>query len=73
MVAEGDLVVARWTSQGTNTGPWGGNEATGKFARISGVNIFRIKDGKVVELWNHRDDLGMMQQLGAPIFAGSSK
>jgi predicted ester cyclase len=35
------------------------------------VNIFRIQNGKVVELWNHRDDLGVMQQLGVPIFAGS--
>ena len=73
MVAEGDLVVARWTAEGTHTGPWGGVAATGKRARISGVNIFRIKDGKVVELWNHRDDLGMAQQLGAPIYAGASR
>jgi hypothetical protein len=26
----------------------------------------------VVEIWNHRDDLGLREQLGAPIFAGSS-
>jgi len=37
------------------------------------VNIFRIANGKVVELWNHRDDLGLMQQLDAPIYAGSSR
>ncbi len=39
---------------------------------FSGVNIFRFADGKVIELWNHRDDLGLMQQLGAEIFAGAA-
>jgi hypothetical protein len=38
-----------------------------------GVNIFRIRDGRVVELWNHRDDLGLMEQAGAPAFAGSPR
>src|SRR6266487_1421972 len=71
MVAEGDFVVARWTTEGTNTGPWGNIPPTGKHTKFSGVNIFRIENGKVVEIWNHRDDLGVMQQLGAPIYAGS--
>ncbi len=71
LVAEGDMVVARWTTEGTNTGPWGGVAPIGRRARFSGVNLFRIEHGRVVELWNHRDDLGVMQQLGAPIYAGS--
>ncbi len=73
MIAEGDMVMARWTTEGTNAGQWGDVPPTGKYARFSGVNIFRIAQGKVVELWNHRDDLGVMQQLGAPIYAGSSR
>ncbi|HEX4999831.1 MAG TPA: ester cyclase [Terriglobia bacterium] len=73
MVAENDMVVVRWTTEGTHTGRWANVEPTGKHARFSGVNIFRIQDGKVVELWNHRDDLGLMQQLGAPIYAGSKE
>jgi steroid delta-isomerase-like uncharacterized protein len=71
ILGEGDLVAARWTTEGTNTGDWGGRRATGKRARFSGVNIFRLQDGKVVELWNHRDDLGLMQQLGTEIYAGA--
>jgi steroid delta-isomerase-like uncharacterized protein len=73
LIGEGDLVAARWTMRGTNTGAWGGVPATGKTPSISGVNIFRFSNGKVVEIWNHRDDLGMMQQLGAPIYAGSNQ
>jgi len=73
MLAEGDLVAARWTAAGTNDGSWGGQPATGKRAEFSGVNIFRFGEhGKVVEIWNHRDDLGLMQQLGgAAVFAGA--
>jgi steroid delta-isomerase-like uncharacterized protein len=71
MIAEDDMVAVRVTNEGTNTGPWGTTPPTGKHARFSGVNIFRLKNGKVVEIWNHRDDLGVMQQLGAPIYAGS--
>ena len=73
IVAEGDMIVARWTTEGTNTGQWGSIPPTGKRAKFSGVNIFRIANGKVVEIWNHRDDLGVMQQLDAPIYAGSSR
>jgi predicted ester cyclase len=41
--------------------------------RFSGVNVFRFADGKVVEIWNHRDDLGLMQQLGARVYAGAAE
>ena len=69
---EGDLVAARWTSEGTNSGTWAGRPPTGRRARFSGVNIFRFRGGKVVELWNHRDDLGLIQQIGAEIYAGAA-
>ena len=72
LMAEGDLVAARWTAEGTHRGPWGALEPSGKRARFSGVNFFRIRDGKVAEIWNHRDDLGLMQQVGAPIYAGAA-
>jgi steroid delta-isomerase-like uncharacterized protein len=71
VVAEANMVMVRWTTEGTHTVQWGNVPPTGKRASFSGVNIFRIENGRVVELWNHRDDLGLMQQLGVPIFAGS--
>jgi steroid delta-isomerase-like uncharacterized protein len=71
ILADGEFVVGRWTASGTHLGAWAGVEATGKPMRFSGVNIFRLSDGKVVEIWNHRDDLGLMQQLGAPVYAGA--
>jgi len=54
ILSDGDLVAARWISAGTFSGPWGDTSSTGVRATFSGVNIFRIRDGRVVELWNHR-------------------
>ncbi len=73
LIAEADMVAARWTMRGTNTGPWGNVAPTGRKAEFSGVNLFRITDGKIAEIWNHRDDLGLREQMNAPIYAGSNQ
>ena len=65
-----EYVVGRWTASGTHLGAWGDIEPTGRRATFSAANIFRFENGKVVEIWNHRDDLGLAEQIGAPIFAG---
>ena len=60
------------TASGTQTGQSAGVAPTGKRAEFSGVNIFRFgDDGKVTEIWNHRDDLGLMEQLGVSVYAGA--
>jgi len=71
LVGEGDMVVGRWTASGTHDGPWAGVAPSGRPMRFSGINVFRFADGRVVEIWNHRDDLGLMQQLDAVVFAGA--
>ena len=70
VIAEGEYVAARWTASGTHTGRWGNLDATGRFVTFSAVNIFRFERGRVAEIWNHRDDLGLQDQLGAAVFAG---
>jgi steroid delta-isomerase-like uncharacterized protein len=70
VIAEGDYVAGRWTASGTHTGRWGDVEPTGRFVTFSGVNIFRFENGRVAEIWNHRDDLGLREQLGVAVFAG---
>ena len=72
IVAEGDLVAARWHASGTHNGRWATVEPTGRAIDYSGVNFFRIDGGKVVEIWNHRDDLGLMEQIGARVYAGAA-
>lgn len=51
--------------------PWGALEPSGRRATFSAVNIFRLENGKVAEIWNHRDDLGLMEQIGARVYAGA--
>ena len=63
-VAEGDLVVDRWTGRGTQQGELMGVAPTGKQVSITGITIHRISGGKIVETWNNFDSLSMMQQLG---------
>jgi predicted SnoaL-like aldol condensation-catalyzing enzyme len=38
--------------------------ATGREVTLAGINIFRVRDGKLVERWGRTDDLGFLQQLG---------
>ena len=71
IVGEDELVAARWTATGTFLGAWGAIEPPGRRAEFCGLNLFRFRDGKVAEIWNQRDDLGLMQQVGAPVFAGA--
>lgn len=72
IVGEGDYVVGRWTATGTQTGSWGGLAPTGRRVTFSAANIFRFENGRVAEIWNHRDDLGLQQQVGAAIYAGAA-
>lgn len=66
VLVDGDKVVIRWTLTGTQDGPFFGIEPTGITATWTGVNIYRISCGKVVESWGEADGLGLRQQLGAP-------
>jgi len=59
-----DKVVIRWTAKATHTGEFAGVAPTGKTAIITGIDIFRIEGGKLAELWQEWDQLGMMRQLG---------
>jgi len=64
LVAEDDLVVERFTASGTHEGEMMGVAATGKSLELRGINIFRIRDGKIVERWGRLDELALLRQLG---------
>ena len=65
IVAEADRVVVRWSATGTHLGDMNGIPPTGKVATSSGITIFRVEDGRIVEEWAESDMLGLLQQLGA--------
>lgn len=64
MVAEGDLVAARFTARGVHKGAFMGFEPAGKSVTMTGIEIFRIENGKIAELWGEANLLGVMGQLG---------
>jgi len=64
VIVEGDKAVKVWTVKATHKGEWLGIPATGKEIVVTGTNVFRIANGKIVECWAQMDSLGMMQQLG---------
>ena len=65
LIAEGDRVAVRLTSEARQVGEFMGLPPSGKTYRIGEIHIFRIADGKVAEHWHEADFLGMMRQLGA--------
>ncbi len=64
IIAEGDKVVVRFIGRGTHQGDLGGIPATGVKTEAGGIEIYHFEDGKIVEVWEISDALGLMQQLG---------
>ena len=71
-IAEGDMVVTRWSGRGTHKGELMGIPATGKQITVTGIDINRIAGGKLIDGWGQFDALGMMQQLGVVPSPGQS-
>lgn len=64
VIAENDRVMVRWTCYGTHVSEFAGLPPTNKAVTYAGINIFRIADGKIAEVWDIFDRLWMWQQLG---------
>lgn len=74
-IAEGDMVVVRWSGVGTHQADLFGAPATGRRVTVTGIDINRMKDGRIVEHWGEVDLAGMLQQVGAmpmPAAAGAT-
>jgi C-1 hydroxylase len=64
IIAEGDKVWVRFTGTGTHKSEWRGLAPTGKKITFSGVQIWRLVDGKVVSKDSVIDLLDALKQLG---------
>lgn len=65
----GDIGVDVWTLTGTHAGPVLGHEASGRPVAIAGIDMVRVADGRICELW-HVEEMGLlMQQIGTQDFA----
>ncbi|MGE0057735.1 MAG: ester cyclase [Dehalococcoidia bacterium] len=57
-------VVVRWTATATDTVGLMGMPPTGKQASVTGINVYRVADGRLAEHWDEWDLAGLLQQLG---------
>jgi predicted ester cyclase len=64
IVVEGEKVATRHTWTGTHKGELEGIPPTNKKVTSWEIEIDRIADGKIAEIWTRYDTLGVMQQLG---------
>jgi PhnB protein len=64
LFSEKDKAAARVRVSGTHEGPFAGSPGTGIQAVWTGVDIFRVENGRIKERWNFRDLLGLFAQLG---------
>ena len=64
-IAEGDLVAVRYAGTGTHEGDYFGVPATGKTVQLSGINLYRIDCGRIVESWSKINGLDLLRQVTA--------
>jgi steroid delta-isomerase-like uncharacterized protein len=64
LVAEGDLVAELFTASGTQLGELFGAPPSGREISLPGINIWRLRQGQIVERWGRLDELGLLRQLG---------
>lgn len=53
VVADGDKVAVAWNGFST--------QKNGKSYELAGIEIFRVVDGRIVEIWNSREARGLWQ------------
>lgn len=63
VIAEGDRVVLRWHLTGRHVGAFAGVAPTGRPCVIRGIDMYRVRDGKMCEHWNVVDTFGFVQQV----------
>jgi steroid delta-isomerase-like uncharacterized protein len=64
VIAADDKVVARWTAVGSDTVGFLGMPPTGRQAAVTGITIYRLAGGRLVEHWDEFDLAGLLQKIG---------
>ena len=65
LIAEGDIVAARWTFHGTHQGEFDDLPASGKSVTMTGMSFYHLGGSKVLDDWAEWDELSLLEQLGA--------
>jgi predicted ester cyclase len=65
VIAEGDKIAVISTLAGSYQGVLMGVPASNQPVAMVKADIFRVANGKIVEIWQNGDYMGLMQQIGA--------
>ena len=64
VIADGDRVVVRGQFTAFHVGEFAGMPATGRRLSIQQIHVWRVENGKLIEHWAVRDQIGGLRQLG---------
>ena len=64
LIAERDLVVARFAASGTHRGVLLNIPPTGRSISVQGISIFRLERGRIKDRWGLLDQAALLRQLG---------
>lgn len=63
-IVDADRVVISWSGGGTHSGTLLGVPATGRPVSFSGVSLYRVRDGLVIEERGEEDTYAILRQIG---------
>lgn len=66
IVAHDDTVATRWTITGTLQHELMGIPGQGQPIAVDGMNFYRVRDGRITDLWTQYDAPTLMNQLTNP-------
>ncbi|SIO84435.1 ester cyclase [Nocardiopsis sp. JB363] len=65
-LAARDRLTVRYSFTGTHRRPFMGLPASGRPVTADGVAIYRVAEGRLVEIWDYLDLYGLERRLAAP-------
>ena len=65
LIVTHDRAVVRYHFDAVQRGPFLGIPASHRMAHLEGVEVLHVRDGRVREIWNYADIMGLAAQLGA--------
>jgi steroid delta-isomerase-like uncharacterized protein len=63
VIGDNERAAARWTLRGTHQGDFLGVPPSGRQFEVSGIDFWRLQDGRIAELWRAFDLREMLRQL----------
>jgi steroid delta-isomerase-like uncharacterized protein len=67
LVAEGDVVAARYIERGTSVRSFRGGPVTGQAYEVVAMEWFEFRDRLICRRWGARDSAAIFRQMGLPL------